>query len=119
MMDLPASLLYSVLSAIAEAALTPAPNPQLLNEPTAIARSLPEEARQGVMLPPQGDGFVTIGGRQLPLSPAAQIRSRQNLIVVPAQVQTPVEVVYLTDASGAVYRVWMLTASEASVPRPR
>ena len=118
-MDLPASVLYSILSAIAEAALTPAPNPQLVNEPTTLARSLPDEARQGVMLPPHGDGFVTIGGRQLPLSPAAQIRSRQNLIVVPAQVQSPVEVVYLTDASGAVYRVCRLPPAEASVPRPR
>jgi hypothetical protein len=31
----------------------------------------------------------------------------------------PVEVVYLTDASGAIYRVWMLTPSEASVSRSR
>jgi hypothetical protein len=34
-------------------------------------------------------------------------------------IQSPVDVVYLTDASGAIYRVWMLTPSEASVSRPR
>jgi hypothetical protein len=38
---------------------------------------------------------------------------------MPMQIQNPVEVVYLTDASGAIYRVWMLTPSEASVSRPR
>jgi hypothetical protein len=38
---------------------------------------------------------------------------------MPMQIENPVDVVYLTDASGAIFRVWMLTPSEASVPRPR
>jgi hypothetical protein len=118
-MDIPATLLYTILSAIAEAALAPAPDPQMMNEAQALARSLPEEARQGVMQPPAGDGFLTIDGRQWPLAPAAQIRSRQNLIVLPVQIQDAVDVVYLTDAAGAVYRVWLLTADEASLSRPR
>ncbi len=118
-MDLPASLLYSILSAIAEAALAPGPDPQMLIEPAAMARSLPDEARKGVLQPPQGDGFLTISGRQWPLAPTAQFRSRQNLLVMPMQIHSPVEVVYLTDDSGAVYRVWMLTQSEASLSRPR
>ncbi len=118
-MDIPSALLYSILSAIAEAALAPAPDPQMAYEGQALSRSLPDEARQGVMQPPTGDGFVTISGRELPLAPTAQIRSRQNLIVMPMQIQNPVEVVYITDASGAIYRVWMLTPGEASVSRPR
>ncbi len=117
-MDLPSTLLYTILSAIAEAAMAPAPDP-LLIETATLSRTLPPEARQGVMLPPAGDGFLTIDGRQWPLAPAAQIRSRQNLIVMPMQIENPVEVVYLTDAAGAVYRVWMLTQNEASTPRPR
>jgi hypothetical protein len=91
----------------------------MLHEPLAMARTLPEEAKQGVMQPPTGDGFLTISGQQWPLAPTAQFRSRQNLIVMPMTDSEPVEVVYLTDASGAIYRVWMLTPSEASVSRPR
>ena len=99
--------------------MTPGPEPQLLDEPAAMARPLPQEARKGVLQPPQGDGFLTISGRQWPLAPTAQFRSRQNLLVMPTTIQSPVEVVYLTDDSGAVHRVWMLTQSEASLSRPR
>ena len=118
-MDLPAALLYHILSRIAEMALTPSPDPQAGYETTAIARNLPPEAKQGVMQPPTGDGFLVISGRQWPLAPTAQIRSRQNLIVVPMQIQSPVDVVYLTDAAGSVRRVWMLTPGEAAAPHPR
>ena len=118
-MDIPATLLYTIISAIAEAALAPSPEPPIPYESSALARPLPEEAKQGVMQPPAGDGFLTINGRQWPLAPTAQIRSRKNLIVMPMTIQSPVDVVYLTDASGAIYRVWMLTPSEASVSRPR
>ena len=118
-MDIPVTLLYSILSSIAQSAMEPAPDPRLLNEPTAMVRLLPAEAKQGVMLPPVGDGFVVIDDQRWPLAPTAQIRSRQNLIVVPMQIQSPVEVLYLPNASGAINRVWMLTSSEASAPRPR
>ena len=118
-MDIPATLLYSIISAIAEAALTPSPAPANTPEAAAMPRKLPEEAKQGVMLPPEGDGTLTIDGHALPLAPAAQIRNRQNLIVVPMQIQHPAEVVYLTDDSGAVRRVWMITPDEAALPRPR
>ncbi|MBE2259681.1 MAG: hypothetical protein H6942_13295 [Candidatus Accumulibacter sp.] len=118
-MDIPAALLYTILSSLAETALAPAPDPQLINEPAAMARMLPAEAKQGVMLPPVGDGFVIIDDQRWPLAPTAQIRSRQNLIVMPVQVQAPSEVLYLPNASGAIHRVWMLTSSEASAPRPR
>ena len=118
-MDLPTTLLYSILSSIVEAALTPSPDTQVLHEPMAMARALPEQAKQGVLQPPTGDGFLTISGQQWPLAPTAQFRNRQNLLVLPIQIQDPVEVVYLPDTSGAIYRVWMLTPSEASVSRPR
>ncbi len=118
-MDIPTALLYTIISTVAEMAMTPSADSQSAYETAAIARTLPPEAKQGVMLPPAGDGFLIINGRQWPLAPTAQIRSRQNLIVVPMQIQNPVDVVYLTDASGAIFRVWMLTPSEASVPRPR
>ncbi|WP_291987657.1 hypothetical protein [Candidatus Accumulibacter sp. ACC007] len=118
-MDIPAALLYTILSSVAEMAMEPAPDPRILNEPAGLARALPDEAHKGVMQPPTGDGFLIIDGQQWRLAPTAQIRSRQNLIVMPMQVQSPVEVVYLPNASGAIHRVWMLTPSESSAPRPR
>ena len=118
-MDIPTALLYTIISTVAEMAMTPSADSQPAYETAAIARTLPPEAKQGVMQPPAGDGFLIINGRQWPLAPTAQIRSRQNLIVMPMQIENPVDVVYLTDASGAIFRVWMLTPSEASVPRPR
>ena len=118
-MDIPSALLYSIVSAIAEAVLDPAPEPPIAHEVQALPRALPDAARQGMMQPPAGDGFLTISGRQWPLAPGAQFRNQQNLIVMPMQIENPVDVVYLTDASGAIFRVWMLTPSEASTPRPR
>jgi len=76
-----------------------------------ITRPLPPEAKKGLMLPPV-DGFVSIDGNEWPLSPTAQFRSPQNLIVMPMSIQESVRVRYLTDASGAVYRVWLLTPAE-------
>ena len=118
-MDLPTSLLLSILSAVAEAALEPAAEQPTAHEAYGLPRALPDEARKGVMQPPAGDGYLIINGQQWPLAPTAQIRSRQNLIVLPMQIESPVEVVYVTNADGAVHRVWMLTPTEASVKRPR
>ena len=83
----------------------------------AATRTLPPEAKTGVMLPPPGDGSVTINGKTLSLSPVAQFRSQQNLIVMPMSIQGKKDVVYLTDASGAVFRVWMLHPAEAAQPK--
>ena len=118
-MDIPAALLYTILSTVAEMAMEPGPDPQILNEPAGLARKLPDAARKGVMQPPRGDGFLIIDDQQWPLAPTAQIRSRQNLIVMPMSVHRPVEVVYIPNSSGAIHRVWMLTPSESAAPRAR
>ena len=117
-MDIPTAILYAILANVVENTAEPVTSFPPIDE-VAMPRSLPVEAKTGRMLPPAGDGFLIIGGRQLPMAPAAQIRNRQNLIVIPMQVQDPVEVVYVTDASGAVSRVWMLTPNEASASRSR
>jgi len=83
-----------------------------------MVRPFPAETKRGEMQPPV-DGSVVISGQRMQLAPAAQIRTAQNLIVMPAAVQGPAYVRYLTDASGAVFRVWMLTPDEASAPDPR
>jgi len=83
-----------------------------------MVRPFPGETKRGEMQPP-ADGQVSISGKLLPMAPAVQIRDTQNLIVMPMAVQQPATVRYLTDASGAVFRVWMLTPAEASAPDPR
>ena len=112
-MDIPTALLYTIISTVAEMAMTPSADSQSAYETAAIARTLPPEAKQGVMLPPAGDGFLIINGRQWPLAPTAQIRSRQNLIVMPMAIQRATDVVYLNDNFGAVHRIWLISRAEA------
>ena len=83
-----------------------------------MVRPFPAETKRGEMQPPV-DGSVAINGQRLQLAPSAQIRTAQNMIIMPAAVQGPAYVRYITDASGAVSRVWMLTPAEASAPDPR
>ena len=115
-MPLPASLIASIVSAVIEAAAQSSGSTTGVQqyEYYAATRTLPPEAKLGVMFPPLGDGFVVINGTSLRLAPTAQFRSPQNLIVMPMSIQGKKDVVYLADASGAVYRVWMLSPAELS-----
>ena len=113
-MPLPASLIASIISAIIETATQSSASNPARYEIYATTRTLPPEAKLGVMLPPQGDGNVVIDGQSLRLAPAVQFRSLRNLIVMPMTIQDTKEVVYLTDASGAVFRVWMINSAEAA-----
>ncbi len=81
-----------------------------------MVRPFPAEAKRGEMQPPNLQGEVIIGGQSLYLAPGAQIRNSDNRIVMPSTVQEPATVRYLTDASGAVFRVWMLTPAEVVAP---
>ncbi|WIM04591.1 MAG: hypothetical protein OHM77_07695 [Candidatus Nitricoxidivorans perseverans] len=80
-----------------------------------IYRMLPQNAPRGEMSPPGAMG-VEIDGRFLRLSPGVQIRDPRNMMIYPNMVRQPVPVRYLTDASGSVYRVWILSAQEAAQP---
>ena len=117
-MPLPASLVASIISAIIEAAAQNSTVTQTTYEIYSTTRTLPPEAKQGVMLPPLGDGLVVINGKSLTLAPTAQFRSQQNLIVMPMTIQEQKDVVFITDASGAIYRVWMISPAEISA-RPK
>ena len=114
-MPLPASLVASIVSAIIEAAAqsagAPSVNPSQY-EIYATTRTLPPEAQLGVMQPPKGDGSVVIDGKAMPLSTTAQFRSPRNLIVMSMSIQGTENVVYITNAAGAVHRVWLLNPSE-------
>jgi len=119
-MPLPASLVASIISAIIEAAAQSSTATATASkyEIYSNTRTLPPEAKLGVMLPPLGDGQVIINGKSMTLAPTAQFRSQQNLIVMSMSIQDPKDVVYITDASGAIYRVWMISPAEISA-RPK
>ena len=57
---------------------------------------------------------VTIDGVEHVLSPIAQFRNTQNLIVMPMTIQGKKDIVYINDPFGAVFRVWMVTAADIS-----
>ncbi len=108
------ALISSVINAAVDSSLQP--SEQMLQE-SAMLRPFPTEAKLGQMQPPM-QGEVVIDGQSFFLSPGAQIRNTDNRIVMPSTVQETANVRYLIDASGAVSRVWMLTANEASAPNP-
>jgi hypothetical protein len=101
------TIISTVLRAMEPAADVP-PQPAF-----AGLRPIPAEAVKARMSPPQ-DGWVEIGGRPARLAPGAQIRDAGNFIVMSGTVQQPVQVRYLLDDSGAVSRVWILSAQEAA-----
>jgi len=113
-MPLPASLIASIVSAIIETASQSSATSAAQYERYTLPRTLPPEAKLGVMQPPLGDGLVVIDDHPLPLAPAAQFRNQQNLIVMPMTIQDRKDVVYLADANGAIFRVWMISPTEAS-----
>ena len=113
-MPLPATLVASIVSAVIEAASQNSASVTQKYETYVTTRTLPPEAMLGVMQPPTGDGQVIINGHILRLATTAQFRSEQNLIVMPMSIQTSKDVVYVADASGAIFRVWMLNPSEVS-----
>ncbi len=110
------AIVSSIISSVAESALL-APSPP---EPgLGVIRSLPEETRKGI-LTSYDFGQAVIDGKSLPLSPGAQIRNELNMIVMPSMmIRGPVKVRYQIDFAGYVYRVWVLSAAEASLPENR
>ncbi len=81
----------------------------------AQVRQIPDGARRGNIVHVQG-AMVEIDGRPMRLSASAQIRSRDNLIVVPMSLPPGTPVKYTLDGMGQIHRVWVLTAEEAAAP---
>ncbi|WP_263770679.1 hypothetical protein [Propionivibrio soli] len=113
-MPIPASLVASIVSAIIETATQGAGTTAAQYDTYIATRQLPPEAKTGTMNPPKGDGSIVIDNKSWRLAPGVQFRSQQNLIVMPMTIQETKKVVYLTDMSGAVFRVWMLNPTEVS-----
>lgn len=109
-----AALVSSILSSVVQGVLTPSPPPP---PPAGLVRHLPLESKRGVMSPPV-DGRVNIDGRAYLLSPGAIFRNEINLAIPPTMMQAPAWVRFQTDAMGAVYRVWILSAAEVALSDP-
>jgi len=112
-MSLPASLVASIVSAVIEMVSQSSTVSTTQYDTYITKRTLPPEVKLGVMLPPPGDGTIIINGHVLQLSPVAQFRNQQNLIVMPMAIQQSSDVVYINDTFGAVHRIWLISQAEA------
>ena len=81
----------------------------------AQVRQIPDGAKRGSMVHIR-ESLVEVNGQQMRLSASAQIRSRDNLIIVPMSLAPGAPVKYTLDASGLIHRVWVLTAEEVAAP---
>jgi|ERR1017187_5089176 hypothetical protein len=81
----------------------------------AQLRQIPDDAKRGNIVHLQ-DTTVEIDGRPMRLSAGAQIRSQDNLIIVPMSLPRGALVKYTLDGMGQIHRVWVLTAEEAAAP---
>ena len=83
-----------------------------------ILRTIPDDAKRGVMSPVQGM-TVEIDGKRIELAAGAQIRDSRNMIVLPTTVPRGVLVKYQLGMDGKLNRVWILSPQEAAQPDPK
>ena len=83
-----------------------------------ILRTIPDDAKRGVMSPVQGM-TVEIDGKKIDLAAGAQIRDGRNMIVVPNALPSRAVVRYQLDPDGKVRRAWILSPQEAAQPDPK
>jgi hypothetical protein len=81
----------------------------------AQARQIPDGAKRGNIVHIQ-ETIVEIDGQPMRLSAGAQIRSRDNLFIVPMSLPPGALVKYTLDGSGQIHRVWVLTPEEEAAP---
>ena len=82
----------------------------------AQLRTIPDDAKRGTLKPVR-EMIVEINGEQMKLAPGAQIRDRENRIVLPVALPTEGQKVkFLVDSAGMVRRVWIMTDEEAAKP---
>ena len=112
-MPLPASLVASIVSAVIEMVSQTSTVSTTQYDTYTTKRTLPPEVKLGDMQPPPGDGTIIINDHTLQLSPVAQFRNQQNLIVMPMAIQQSTDVLYINDTFGAVHRIWLISQAEA------
>lgn len=84
---------------------------------TPIARPLPADAKRGYLSHVR-ENILSLDGKQIKLAPGGQIRGANNLIIVPTALPKNSLVKYQLDASGQLFRAWILTKEEAARPDP-
>jgi hypothetical protein len=82
---------------------------------TAQLRPIPDLAKRGHIVQIEGP-IVEIDGERMRLSPGAQIRNQNNMIIMPVSVPPGTLVKYTLDGLGQIHRVWVLTPKEAAAP---
>ncbi len=80
----------------------------------ATDRPFPAKTKHGTMTPAAFPNVI-MDGRLRNLSPAAQIRTAENLIETPGSLRGANYIVnYTENAQGDIERIWILTPEEAS-----
>ena len=79
--------------------------------PVERLRTIPEDAKKGVMWPPQGRR-VRINDSVMVLAPGATIRDMYNRMVLPNTVRQPKKIRYTLDMYGQVRRIWISPTGE-------
>jgi hypothetical protein len=112
-MPLSSALVASIVSSIIETVVQSPGAPVAPYDTYVARRTLPPQAKVGLMQPIAGDGWIVIDDQRLRLSPVARFRGQNNLIVMSGTVRQPSNVIYLNDNFGAVHRVWLISQAEA------
>ena len=79
----------------------------------AQLRQIPDFAMRGSMTHVR-DTIVAVDGKQMRLSAGAQIRSPENLIIVPVSLPPGALVKCTLDGAGQIHGAWALTPTEAA-----
>jgi hypothetical protein len=79
--------------------------------PVERLRTIPEDAKKGVMWPPQGRQ-VRINEIIMTLAPGVTIRDMNNRMVLPNSVRQPKKIRYTLDMYGQVRRIWISPTGE-------
>ncbi len=82
--------------------------------PAFSARNFPEKAKRGE-IKSHSYPYVKIGDKTFRLAAGGRIFNQQNLVIMPASLQSQTaQIMYTTDMNGNLSRVWLLTAEEAA-----
>lgn len=76
-------------------------------------RTIPKEALRGEITHVM-QNVVTVNGQPMRLAPGALIYAQNNLTIVPSEIPRNSLVEYTLDRSGELFKVWILTPSEAA-----
>jgi hypothetical protein len=80
---------------------------------TAVVRTLPEDAKRGYLSHVR-ENVLSLDGKRIKLAPGGQIRGANNLIVQPTALPKDSLVKYQLNASGELFRAWVLTKEETA-----